>query len=50
MILKKLLNFSKPQNDDDNDIYLSGVVSGKTKETMQANCILNNIWYVHNKY
>lgn len=39
MILKKLLNFSKPQNDDDNDIYLSGVVFGKSKETMHANCI-----------
>ena len=31
MILKKFLNFSKPQNDDNNDIYLTGMVLGKTR-------------------
>lgn len=31
-ILKKLLNFSKPQNDDSNGLFLAGVVSGKTKD------------------
>lgn len=31
MILKKFLNFSKLQSDDNNDIYLTGIVLGKTR-------------------
>ena len=40
MILRKFLNFSKLQSDDNNDIYSTAVVLGKTRETMCANCIL----------
>ena len=39
MILRKFLNFSKLQSDDNNDIYSTAVVLGKTRETMCANCM-----------